>query len=117
MRHMNTLYIILKALCLFDRIQVGALDILDQGGFKDLLVVEIDNVHGDFTDTGSLGGPQASFARNQLIAITDRTHNQRLQNAVGANAFRKRRKLVVVEHLSWLMRIMIDPSNGYSRLA
>src|SRR5213593_3727941 len=58
--------------------------------------------------TCCLGGPQSALAGDELIAITDLPHDQRLQDSVRANAVRERRQLLVIEHLSRLEGIVID---------
>jgi hypothetical protein len=57
---------------LFDRVQVGALDVLDDRDFQHLGIVEVPHDDGQFVNLRPLGGPPAPFAGNDLIAIARR---------------------------------------------
>jgi len=75
--HLKAVQVILKAMCLFDRFRSVRWIFSTRARFKDLLIVEV------YTWTGTSLTPAASAAaaaarRNQLVAITDRTHNERL---------------------------------------
>ena len=61
--HPEGIEIFLEALGLFDRVQVAALDVLDEGRLEDLLVVEVDDVDRHFRESRGLGGTEPPFTR------------------------------------------------------
>ena len=65
----KAIQIVLEPLGFLDGIQVGALDVLDQGGFDDLLIVEVDNPHRPFMKPRRTGRTQPTLPGHQLIAI------------------------------------------------
>ncbi len=73
---------------LFQRVEVGALHVLDQGPLEQLLGRSLAHDDGHFVQLGDLGGAPAPFACNQpvlaglIAAVGD---DQRLQDAVLAN--------------------------------
>jgi hypothetical protein len=100
--------VFLEAVRLFNRVEVRALDVLGQGGFEDLLVIEIDDADRHLGQAGLLGGAEAALARDQLEALADLPHHQRLQDAVGPHAGAERFQLVGVERLARLIGIVLD---------
>ena len=61
----------LEALGLFDRVQVAALDVLDQRRLEDLLIVEGDDVNRHLGQPRGLGRAQPPFAGDELVALAD----------------------------------------------
>jgi hypothetical protein len=53
----------------FHRVQVAALNVLDQGHFEHLLVVGQAHKHGHAFQTRELGGAEPAFARDDLEAV------------------------------------------------
>ena len=67
---------------LFDRIQIGALNVFDDGHFQHLCIIQIANDNGKFVKLRQLGGPPATLPRDYFKAVRagDRAHDKRLNN-------------------------------------
>ena len=74
----------LEGACLFNRVQIFALDILHQRDFKRGLVADLPDDGWDARQTGSLSRTPASLASQKLKARTDGPQNQRLDDAGGS---------------------------------
>ena len=115
-RHVIARQVILEPLRLFDRIEVAALDVLDEGGFEDLLIVEVHDGDGHAVQSRFAGGPQPALAGHELKAFADLPHDQRLQDAVSADAGTERGKFVAIEGLARLIRVLLDSIDRDLRL-
>ena len=73
----------------FDRVQVLALDILDQRNFERFTVVKITDNRRNVMNLRLLRRTPASFARNNLITAVKRPHDNRLDHAVTLDALCK----------------------------
>ena len=62
MGHVEALEVVLEALGLLDRIEIGALNILDQSCFENLLIVEVNDLDRNLAVADCLSGPQTPFA-------------------------------------------------------
>ena len=72
--------------CFFERIEIRALDVFDNGQLERGSIVNITNNYRDLNQTRQLRGAPAAFAGNDLIAIhADGTHDDRLHYAMLAN--------------------------------
>src|SRR5579884_1364390 len=100
--HAEPIQILLESLGLLNWIEVRPLDVLRQGRFEHLLVVEVHDPYRHFLQTCRLRRPQPALARYQLEALTDRSYHQGLQDAVGPNALAQRGQLILVEVLARL---------------
>lgn len=100
--------VIAERLGLLQYIQVLPLYILFDGGFADLPVFQFDDSAGNRLQSCLLGGSPPSFAGDDLIPVTTLADQQRLQNAVLANAVRKFVDLLFVETASGLKRIAFE---------
>ena len=110
--HLVVGQVLLEPLRLLDRVEVGPLNVLHQGRLEALLIVEVHDGDRDRGHADGLGGPQPSLAGDQLIAIPDLPDEQRLQDAVVADALAQRRQVVVVERLAGLVRVLLDGFDG-----
>ncbi len=72
---------------LFNRIQVGPLDVLHQRHFQQLVVVDRSHHHRDLTQSGAPRGAQTALAGDQLEAGVDLAHHQRLQDSLPPDRF------------------------------
>ena len=98
----------LERLGLFDRVEILALDVFDDGQLGHLAIVDVADLHRHLLPVGGLGGAEAALAGDQLVAVADAADHQRLQDAVGANAVRQVGDLGFVERLPRLIRIGDD---------
>ena len=71
---------------LFDRVEVLALNVLDDRQLGHLPVGHFANLHRHAFPARHLGGAQAALAGDELVAALERPHDDRLQEAVRANA-------------------------------
>ena len=112
MRQFESVQVFLEPLRLLDGVQVGPLDVLDEGRLEDLLVVEGDDVDRHLGEPGFLRGAQPALARDELVAVVDLPHHQRLQNAVVLDARREGREFLPVELLAGLVGVIRDLLDG-----
>ena len=108
---------LLEAEGLFDRVEVAPLDVLDERGLQRLLVVEVDDADRDALQPDLGRGPESTFAGDELILAVDAADDERLQDAVLADAGGQRRELIVVEMLARLIRVLDDlPDRDLARV-
>ena len=70
----------------FERIEVLALNVLDQGHGKRILVGDVAQHDRHLIESGHPGGPKAALARDDLVAIgPERAHDDRLHQSVLAD--------------------------------
>jgi hypothetical protein len=93
---------------LFERVQVGAVDVLDEGVAEQVLLGGLADHGRDRREAGCLGGPEAALAHDELVAVPDGPGHDRLEDADGADAVRQLGQLVLVERGPWLLRVGID---------
>jgi len=102
----------LIGLRLFDRIEILALDILDQRNFQRLRLVEITDDRGDAVELRPLRRSPAPLARDDLIAINaGRANNDRLNDAARADAVGQLLQRTLVKVASRLVRMRRYRSN------
>ena len=63
----------------------------------------------DAIEPGRLGRAQAALAGDELVAGRGLGHEDRLEDAVRGDARAKRRQVLGVEPLAWLVRVRADP--------
>src|SRR5262249_28236280 len=100
--------VFLEAEGLFDGVEVGPLDVLDEGGFEDFLVVEVHDANWDGGEAGLPGGPQTPLAGNQLKVAIHATNHDRLHHAMSLDALAELRHLVVIKRSPGLVGILAD---------
>src|SRR5208282_1306685 len=98
-----------KRPCLLHGIQIGALQILDDGDLHRLLIRHLPQNRGNRFLPRHGGGPPAPLAGNQLeTAICLRPHQDRLDHAVRGNRSRKLGKRILIDPRPRLIGIGID---------
>ena len=73
---------------LLDRVQIGALDVLDDRDFQNLGIVEVAHQNRNFVQLRHLGRAPAAFAGNDLEHLGPsgiRAHDQRLDDSLLGN--------------------------------
>ena len=73
----------------FDRIQVVALDVLDERDLQQMIVVDLAHDDGDLEQARALRRAPAALAGDDLEAALDAADEQRLNHAVRANRLRE----------------------------
>src|SRR5512143_3043409 len=113
MRHAELFGEVLEGLGLFDRIQVGALDVLDERQLEQLLVAGAAHDAGHGLEPGAAGGLPAAIAGDDGVgaAISGRD-NERLDNAVLPDGSSQLLQLLFAEGLARLARVADDGING-----
>ena len=89
-------------------VEIGALDILDDGEFERLAVADVGDDDRNFVLSGPLGGAPPPFAGDDLVGVgdaRDRPHQHRLDDAALADRRRELLELCVVEALARVARI------------
>jgi hypothetical protein len=66
----------------FNRIEIFALDVLNQGEFEHPWVIDVLNDDGHFSDARQFGSAPSSFPSHDLIPILMAADNNRLDNTV-----------------------------------
>ena len=75
-----------------DRVEVLALEVLDERELELLAVGELADDRRDPLEAGQPGGPDASLAGDELVAVERLGHEDRLEDAVLADARGERRE-------------------------
>lgn len=93
----------------FDRVQVLALQVLDEGDRERLLVGEVAHKDRHFAQPCQSAGPPASFTGDDLILLrfgaAHGPHQQRLQHALCPDGVGEFLKCTLIEVLAWLCRV------------
>ena len=96
----------------FDRVEVFALDILDQRQFQQQRIGDFLDHHRDFIQTRQFGGSPAAFPGNQLKLALMTPNNQRLNDPVGPNGSREFLQPLGLKNHPRLHRIRMDRIDG-----
>jgi hypothetical protein len=73
---------------LIERIEIAALDVLDQRDLQGLSIVEFADKRWNLVNSGALGRTPPAFARHNLeLAVRARPHDQRLQESLVPDGF------------------------------
>jgi hypothetical protein len=91
------------------RIEILALDILDQRDFRGRRIVDLAYDCRDGVQLGPLRGAPAALARNNQEPFAVRSQQDRLEHAPLANRFCELLKRLLVEQDAWLVRIAGNP--------
>ena len=94
---------------LLERPEIGPLEVLDKGELELLTIGELPNHRGDPFETCHLARAETAFSRDELIAVDGLRHEDRLKDAVLADAGRESLELGRVESLPRLAGIRTDP--------
>ena len=108
LRALILINVALERLGLFDCVEVFALDVFDDRQLGHLPVVDFANQDGHLAPVGCLGGTQAALAGDEFVVVADEADDQRLQNAVGADAIGQIGDLGFFECLARLVRVAND---------
>jgi len=95
-----------------DRVEVLPLEVLDERELELLVVRELAHDRGDPIQAGRDGCPKAAFTRDQLVAVEDLRHEDRLDDAVLGDARRERGQGRLVHVVARLVRVRSDPVGG-----
>ena len=71
---------------LLDRVEVRALDVLDERDLELVAVRELADERGDVVEARQAGGPHAALAGDELVAVERLGDEHRLEHAVLADA-------------------------------
>ena len=98
------------AVCLgrLERIEVLALQVLDERELELVAVGELPDDGRDALQAGELGGPEPALAGDELVAVDGLGDEDRLEDAVLRDAAGERGELLRVEALARLMRVRPD---------
>src|SRR5262245_47176893 len=99
------------SLRLFDRVQILALNILDQRYLGPRFFVEFTNYGWNLMELSALGGSPSPFPRDQHIAVGYRPHEDRLENAWLGNRGCELGQRLFIENLPGLSRIWPNTGN------
>ena len=66
----------------FNRVEILALEILDEGEFENFAVVSFADEDGKFGEAGELGGAPATFAGDEFIRPVARADDERLKDSL-----------------------------------
>ena len=91
------------------RVEVLALEVLDEGELELLPVGELPNDRRDALQAGHAGCANAPLAGDELVAVDRLGDEDRLDHAVLADALGEAREGVVVHPQARLARVLADP--------
>jgi len=94
-----------------DRVEVLALDILDECDLHEAIIGVILDNDWDLREAGDLGGAPSAFTGDQLVATDGRAHDQGLDDAVLANGLSEFSQAVCLETAARLERVWVDLIN------
>ena len=113
LRQTMVLHKLAHTLCRFYRIQVFAVQVLDEGYLLYLLIGEFPDDGGHFFEPCDGRRAESSFARyDEVSAVGLFDEQQRLQNAVRRDRRRHFFQALVRERLTWLIGIAVDLRDG-----
>ncbi|MGB8438214.1 MAG: hypothetical protein WCE26_02400 [Candidatus Acidiferrales bacterium] len=75
----------LKGVGLLDGVEILALEVLNEGHFERHFLGHVADYNRHTAEAGSLGGAPPALAGNQLIAISDASDDERLDDSTRAN--------------------------------
>ena len=93
---------------LLERVEVGALDILDERQLELLAAGCLADDRRDAREAGELRSANPTLAGDQAIPLERLGHEHRLQDSVGGDAGAKLVKLIQLEHRPRLVRVPLD---------
>ena len=97
---------------LFQRVEVLALDVLDQRDRRRGLAVDVLDHRRDRIQPGDLRRAPAPLAGDQFEVTALAAHHDRLHHALGADGFRQFVESGLVEMLAWLVFAALNPVHG-----
>jgi hypothetical protein len=104
---------LLEALGLLDRVEVGALEVLDERQLEHHVVADpFADDRGDHRKADGLRGAPPAFAGDQLIAPRRGADDDGLQDAVRADARLELGERLGSENAAWLEGVRSDLSEG-----
>src|SRR4051794_2338172 len=90
---------------LFDRVEILALDILDERDLESLGIAEFAYDDGHFVEPCTLRCSPASLASHDLIALAMRPHDDRLDQPTRSDRFGEFLESRFTEMTTWLARM------------
>ncbi len=101
-----------------DRIEIRALNVLDERELGDLLIAQIADDHRDVVQACALGGPPAPLAGDDLVtaALAIRAGDNRLHQALGTNGICEVGQLRFVEGLARVAAARMQLRDGQQAL-
>ena len=93
---------------LVDRVEVRALDVLDERDLELVAVRELADERGDALEAREAGGAHAALAGDELVAVEGLGDEDRLEHAVLADARRELLERRVVDAAARLVRVRRD---------
>jgi hypothetical protein len=95
-----------------DRVQVAALDVLDEGDLEAIAGIDLEHDGGDRVQARAARRPPASLAHDQLVAIARAPHHHRLQHPVHADRLGEGVEGARLEDATGLVGVGVDVGNG-----
>jgi hypothetical protein len=95
----------------FERVEVGAVDVLDQCVLERRRVVSGSDQGRDRLQAGATGGAPTALARDQLVAVVRGTHEHGLEHADLPNGVGQSAELLLAEVLARLVPVGPDGRN------
>ncbi len=99
---------LLVGLGLFDRIQILAEQILDEGELETLGVGRVTNDRGNAFESGLSGGAPAALAGDELVASASPPDDHRLDDSRHPDRRRKLVQCLRIKRFPWLRRACLD---------
>src|SRR5262249_26736645 len=94
--------------CFLERVEVGAMDVLDQGVLEGRRVVGGTDQRRDRLQARPPRRPPPPFTDDELVAFVGGAHEHRLEHADLADRIGQRAELLLTEVLAWLVPVGLD---------
>ena len=91
-----------------ERVEVGAVHVLDQRVLERRRVVGRSDEGGDRLQSGAPRRPPTTLARDQLVAVVRGSYEHGLEHADFPNGVGQRAELLLTEMLAWLVPVGLD---------
>ncbi len=101
-----------EGLSQFDRVQIAALDILDQSESQSVVGIDLRYDGRNARETRLAGRAPSSFANDQFESFPNPPHHDGLNHTVLPNRIGQGLELGGLEDAAWLVGVRIDPIDG-----
>jgi hypothetical protein len=98
----------------FNRVEILALDVFNEGDFENAVLFELLDNAGDLVHAGDLGGSPAALPNDELETISVRLNDDGLDQTIDANRLSELFDSLVAKNLSGLVGARVDLSKWNS---
>jgi len=104
----QSFYKLLISLCFLDRIEVLAMNVLNEREFEHVLIRDVTDDRRDLQQSSHLGCSPSAFSGNQLVAKAATSNDNRLYETMSSDGVRELTQPLFIISSTGLMGIRID---------